>query len=96
MPACKIIDLAAVLSAHYGMPLETKDIGIRPGEKLHEELISEYESQRSVEDDNFRIVLPEGNILEKTYEGYKKMTDLKYTSNDKLMNLEEIHDMLSA
>lgn len=94
MPACKIVDLAAVLSKHYGRELNLVDIGIRPGEKLHEELISEYESPRSVEDANFRIVLPEGNILEKTYEGYQKMKDLKYTSNDSLMNHEEIHAML--
>lgn len=94
MPACKIIDLAQVLSTHYKLPLNTNIVGIRPGEKLHEELISEYESPRSVEDENFRIVLPEWWILEDTYKDYKKMKDLKYTSNDLLMNHDEIREML--
>lgn len=94
MPACKIIDIAKVLSAHYNMPLNTRDMGIRPGEKLHEELISEYESSRSVESANFRIILPQGGMLDEAYKDSKKMSDLKYTSNDILMNEEEIRAML--
>jgi len=46
MPSCRIIDLAKVLIEHYGDPITTKVelTGLRPGEKLHELLISEYES----------------------------------------------------
>ncbi len=94
MPACKIIDLAKVLSKHYGRDLDYKVIGIRPGEKLHEELISEYEAPHTVEDDDFRIALPQDWYQNNNYTNYDKMTDIKYTSNDILMDEQEIHDML--
>ena len=88
------MDLAKVLSKHYNKNFKFHDIGIRPGEKLHEELISEFESPNTVEDENFRIHLPLDWYLNIEYKDYPKMSDLKYTSNDKLMNQEEIHDML--
>ena len=43
--AMRISDLAAIFSERYGKPIET--VGIRPGEKLHEALISEPESLRA-------------------------------------------------
>ncbi len=96
MPACKIIDLAQVLSKHYNRDLNYKVIGIRPGEKLHEELISEYEAPYTVEDEDFRIALPQDGYQDINYSNYKKMSDHKYTSNDVLMNHQEIHEMLEA
>jgi len=94
MPACKIIDLAKVLSKHYWRDFNYKVVWIRVWEKLHEELISEYESPYTVEDDNFRIALPQDWYLNDKYKDYNKMTDLKYTSNDYLMNEKEIYNML--
>lgn len=94
MPACRIMDLAKVLSKHYKREFKYHDIWIRPWEKLHEELISEYEAPHTVEDENFRIHLPLDWYLNTEYKGYNKMTDPKYTSNDYLMNEQEIHDML--
>lgn len=94
MPACKIMDLAKVLSKHYNRNFKYHDIWIRPGEKIHEELISEFEAPHTVEDENFRIHLPLDGYLNTEYQNYKKMTDPKYTSNDYLMNENEIHDML--
>jgi FlaA1/EpsC-like NDP-sugar epimerase len=94
MPACKIMDLAKVLSKHYWREFDYKVVGIRVWEKLHEELISEYESPYTVEDENFRIALPQDWYQNENYKDFKKMTDRKYTSNDYLMNEEEIHQML--
>lgn len=96
MPACKIIDLAKVLSKHYKRELDYKIVGIRVWEKLHEELISEYESPHTVEDDNFRIALPQDGYQNENYKNFNKMTDKKYTSNDYLMNEQEIYDMLKS
>lgn len=43
--ACRITDLAVALQEKHGVPhLGIKEVGIRPGEKLHEELVSPYES----------------------------------------------------
>ncbi len=96
MPACRIMDLAKVLANHYNRDFKYQDIWIRPGEKLHEELISEFEAPHTVEDENFRIHLPLDWYLNSEYQDYKKMTDPKYTSNDYLMNEEQIHNMLKS
>lgn len=96
MPACKIMDLAKVLSKHYWRRFNYKVVGIRVWEKLHEELISEYESAYTVEDSDFRIALPQDWYQNENYKDYTKMTDIKYTSNDYLMNEKEIYNMLEA
>ena len=47
LPSMKIIDLANIFSEISGKPV--KCIGLRPGEKLHEDLINESESTRTRE-----------------------------------------------
>lgn len=56
-PAARIVDLAGVLSEEAGKTLEYDTIGILPGEKLHEILISEEEIHRVEEsaDDYYRV-----------------------------------------
>src|SRR5205814_9067114 len=51
VPSAKVVDIAAVLIGNR--PIETKVIGIRPGEKIHEVLISEEEAHRTVERGNY-------------------------------------------
>lgn len=49
MPACKITDLAEVIVEKYGKrDTELRVVGIRPGEKLHEHLISDHEVKYTV------------------------------------------------
>ncbi|HAT51365.1 MAG: UDP-N-acetylglucosamine 4,6-dehydratase (inverting) [Nitrospirae bacterium] len=52
IPSMNITDLAAAI----GPECEQRTIGIRPGEKLHEVLISEDEARNAVEFDNHYIV----------------------------------------
>lgn len=94
MPACRIIDLASVLADYYKKKLNYKIIWIRPWEKLNEELVSEYEAIETVEDKNFRIILPMDWILDEHYKDFPKMKEKKYTSNDYLMDKKEIKEML--
>ena len=54
IPSVKIIDIAKV----YAPNKKIKIIGIRPGEKLHEVLISEDESMNTVETNDRYIILP--------------------------------------
>lgn len=54
IPSMRIMDLVEVIAAN----IEVRDIGIRPGEKLHEVLISEDEARLSVELESMYIVQP--------------------------------------
>ncbi len=95
MPSCHILELAEVLSNHYNKEFNYNVIWSRPWEKIHEELISEYEAINTVEDNEFRIILPDDKKIIKKYKNYPKMKEKKYTSNDILMNKNEIKNMLS-
>lgn len=56
LKAMRIIDLAGIFSERYGKPIEL--IGMRPGEKLHEALISESESPRVSFDGTYYRMAP--------------------------------------
>ncbi len=56
IPSMRIIDLARAMAP--GLPIKT--VGIRPGEKLHEVLVSADEARRTVELDDRYIVRPDG------------------------------------
>ncbi|MCX6730651.1 MAG: polysaccharide biosynthesis protein [Candidatus Roizmanbacteria bacterium] len=86
MPACKIVDLAAVMIKELGNNI-TKiiNIGIRPGEKIHEILVSKYESVNTLDFGKYYIILPHLKI-KKTYsfyknKKYKKINFIEYSSN---------------
>lgn len=61
IPAALVMDIAqvmvATLAPKRGIPIRT--IGIRPGEKIHEVLISEVEAVRTVEGDSTYTILPQ-------------------------------------
>ena len=54
IPSMKIVDLAQAIAP--GSPME--EIGMRPGEKLHEEMISEDDSRRTIQTKDRFIVTP--------------------------------------
>ena len=55
IPSMRITDLATIAAPG----VRVKEIGIRPGEKLHEVMITEDESRHAVEFDSYFIVEPE-------------------------------------
>jgi UDP-N-acetylglucosamine 4,6-dehydratase len=62
IPSTKVIDLAHAIAPNA----EIEIIGIRPGEKLHEVLISEDEARHTIEVENMFVVQP----AEATWFGY--------------------------
>lgn len=52
----KVVDIANVLIDSYGLDVKLREIGIRPGEKLHEEMVSSEEWMRSEELEDFFLI----------------------------------------
>ncbi|CAM4274970.1 polysaccharide biosynthesis protein [Paenibacillus alkaliterrae] len=98
MPTCKIIDLAEVLTEHLGKTdVSVVELGIRPGEKIHEILLSEFESHTTVTyDDQYLVILPTIDIpkLKAHYSSYPKVKIDSFCSSHSLMNKEDIKALL--
>ena len=76
----KILDLANALNKKNKIEF----IGIRPGEKLHEEMISKIDSLNTYDlGKKFAIIDPASEKLKKNYSKYKKMKKyVSYNSHD--------------
>lgn len=99
MPSCKILDLAEVLieSMDNG-DVEIVELGVRPGEKIHEILYSDYEAQNTVEyDEDYLVTLPTFKIpgLMDFYFGYPRVSINDYSSAHSLMNKDQILRLVS-
>ncbi len=98
MPTCKITDLASVLIEASGKENVGMEIlGIRPGEKIHELLFSEYESINTISyNDEYYVILPSIHIngLKEHYAQYQPVNLLNYNSSKGLMSKDEIKEML--
>lgn len=98
-PACTVIDLARTMRRKYSKrgdehPIEV--VGIRPGEKIHEALVNEYEILRATESDSYFTIHPEYRLP-----AGKIATDRlgqEYTSENthQLTSIEEISGLLDA
>lgn len=82
MQAMKITDLARTIRSNATF----EEIGIRPGEKLSEDLILNVDAKRTYEHENFFITYPNGYKRQ----GKKVSPDFTYNSNDCLGTLGEI------
>ena len=60
IPSYKILDVAKAISPNAKL----KFIGIRPGEKLHEEMITLSDSPNTVEFNSYYVILPDHKFLE--------------------------------
>lgn len=96
MSSCYIKDLVDVLMDVYGK-VDIVEIGIRPGEKLDEVLVSANESTLTFNyDENYYVILPSqaNKTLSDKYNGYSKFYHEKFASNTTLMNKTEIKTLL--
>ncbi len=80
--------------------IEVQTIGIRPGEKLYEDLMTEEESLRSIELPHLYVILPPGQAFEKfqyPYGSQNPVTRGRYASDAmELLSREEIAEFLDT
>lgn len=89
--SARVADIAQALIGNR--KIETKIVGIRPGEKVHEILVSDEESYRTVERGNYYVILPMLPELRGTQNGSRSLPK-EYSSSDNVMSLEETTDLL--
>ena len=97
-PACTIQSLAEAMCLKYskhGVGHSIKTTGIRPGEKIHEILVNEYEIRRSIENEEFFCIHPDYRLPKQSVH---KFLGEEYTSanTDQLTRLEDIGKLLDA
>ncbi|MDO7907627.1 polysaccharide biosynthesis protein [Paenibacillus sp. JX-17] len=98
MRACRIVDLARVVMKLSGCkPVPFRQIGVRPGERLDEVLISRYEVPYSLQfSEQYYVILPSSGIYGDytRYGGCKKVSFEEYHSNAEWMDEETIAGLL--
>ena len=96
IPSYKILDLAKAICPNC----KIKTVGIRTGEKLHEELVSIGESQNTFETKKYYIILPTQhksllNIYKKKFKAKKVDREFFYRSNkNRFLSVSEIKKLI--
>lgn len=87
IPSARITDIAKALIGNR--TIEIKCIGPRPGEKVHEALVSEEEADRTIEQDGYYVIRPMLPELRHTKENLTSLAK-EYSSADSVMSCEEV------
>lgn len=94
IPSMKITDLAEAIAPEC----KQETVGIRPGEKLHEVLITSSDARHTLEFDDFYIIQPEFNWWKSNNhkDGKPLAEDFEYTSdkNEEWLSIEEMREMV--
>lgn len=96
IPSMKIIDLARVIAPEC----RTKVIGIRPGEKIHEVMISSDDARNTYEHDDCFVIAPNFDWWKPSSQswGRKVPEGFSYSSdaNERWMTKKELRQMIEA
>lgn len=97
IPSMRIIDLAKAIKPDC----KFKIIGIRPGEKIHESLISEEEGRKTkILNEEIFIILPQFEWKENLYDKYKELPSVpegfvyRSDKNDWWLSVDELREMI--
>ena len=91
VPSARVIDIASALIGDR--QVETVVTGVRPGEKVHEILVSEEESHRAFERGDYYVIAPILPELQPA-EGIQRTLEREYSSADALLGPEELGALL--
>lgn len=94
IPSMKVTDLAKAIAPECEIDL----IGIRPGEKIHEAMITEDDARHTKEFDTYYAIQPEFSWWSKSFseEGKALPEGFKYTSdlNDDWLSVDDLRELL--
>ncbi|MGI8669320.1 MAG: polysaccharide biosynthesis protein [Aridibacter sp.] len=92
-PAARIVDVAKALMKDKDLPIEFT--GIRPGEKIHEILVSEEECFRTIKRGDYYVILP---VLPELRNGGDSMgvLDSEYSSKDDNISITNLQQLLAS
>jgi len=96
IPSMLMPDLAAAIAPG----LKTLEVGIRPGEKVHEQMITKEDARNTLEFNEYYIILPEVNfdhITHKYPQGKPVAADFEYHSgnNDRWLSVDDMKKLIS-
>lgn len=97
IPSYRIMDLAEAICSDC----EKKIVGIRPGEKIHEEMISSSDSYNTYDIGRFYVIIPtlvewDLNLFLKTYNGVKVDQNFNYSSgtNKEFLSVKKLKELI--
>ncbi len=97
IPSYRIIDVAKAI----GPNCKIENVGIRPGEKIHEEMITSADSFNTYEMDNYYIIFPSDENIKKQYKKANIRikpvpTGFSYNSlnNPDFLSIDQIRSMI--
>jgi FlaA1/EpsC-like NDP-sugar epimerase len=97
-PSMTITDIADA----FGPDLERREVGIQPGEKLHEQLIGAEDALHTYDYGDYYKILPTINLWDRAADmvkgGKLVAADFEYVSdtNDHWMSVEELRSWITA
>ncbi len=97
IPSMKMPDLAKAIAPD----LKIKEVGIRPGEKIHEQMITKEDAPNTIEFKDFYIILPQVSFagIKYDYPNAKPVPDdFEYHSgnNDKWLTIEDMKELMKG
>ena len=95
IPSMKITDLAKAIAPN----LPIKEVGIRPGEKIHEQMITKEDARNTIELEDYYIILPQifPEKIQIMYPNAKFVeNDFEYHSgnNNQWLTIEQMRDLI--
>lgn len=94
IPSMKILDLAKAIAPDAEIDI----VGIRPGEKLHEAMITEDDARHTIEYPQYYVITPEFSWWSETHKhGMNKLDEgFRYTSdtNNDWLSVEELRSLV--
>jgi FlaA1/EpsC-like NDP-sugar epimerase len=90
VPAARVVDIASVLMGDR--QIETVVTGIRPGEKVHEILVSEEEAHRAFERGEYYVIAPILPELQPA-DGIEGTLEREFSSADALLSVDGVAEL---